>query len=67
MEGQGLALAWRHLTGRLIASGLLQKVTGHSLATGAAFHVIWPKGRTLTPQTSRVLEWLTAEGRKLND
>jgi len=67
MEGQGIALAWRHLTGRLIASGLLQKVTGHSLATGAAFHVIWPKGRTLTPQTSRVLEWLTAEGRKLND
>ncbi|MEQ8481036.1 MAG: LysR substrate-binding domain-containing protein [Hoeflea sp.] len=67
MEGQGIALAWRHLTGRLIASGLLHRVTQHSLVTGAAFHVIWPKGRTLTPQTSRVLEWLTAEGRKLND
>ncbi|WP_420408373.1 LysR substrate-binding domain-containing protein [Hoeflea sp.] len=66
MEGQGIALAWRHLTGGLLDSGLLHRVTEHSLVTGAAFHVVWPKGRTLTPQTSRVLEWLTNEGRKLN-
>ncbi|WP_394690497.1 LysR substrate-binding domain-containing protein [Hoeflea sp.] len=64
LEGQGVALSWRHLTGRLISSGLLEKVTAFSLETGAAFHVIWPKGRALTPQTSQVLDWLIKEGRK---
>jgi DNA-binding transcriptional LysR family regulator len=66
MEGQGIALSWRHLTGRLISSGLLEKVTDYSLETGAAFHVIWPKGRALTPQTGQVLDWLIKEGREIN-
>lgn len=66
MEGQGIALSWRHLTGRLISSGLLTKVTDYSLETGAAFHVIWPKGRTLTAQTGQVLDWLIKEGREIN-
>lgn len=64
MESQGVALAWRHLTGRLISTGLLQRVTGHSLKTGAAFYVIWPKGRKLTPQTGMVLDWLIKEGQE---
>ena len=29
MEGQGIALGWRHLTDRLVASGLLVQVTDH--------------------------------------
>ncbi|MBC7280151.1 LysR substrate-binding domain-containing protein [Hoeflea sp.] len=66
MEGQGIALSWRHLTGRLIETGLLCKVTGHKLETGAAFHVIWPKGRPLTPQAQEVLSWLTKEGRQIS-
>lgn len=66
MEGQGVALSWKHLTDRLVASGLLQKVTGHRLVTGAAFHVIWPKGRPLTAQTEMVLNWLTKEGREVS-
>lgn len=64
MEGQGIALGWHHLTGRLIESGLLQRVTGHRLETGAAFHVIWPKARPLGEQAQAVLDWLIAEGRK---
>ena len=66
MEGQGVALSWRHLTQRLVASGLLQKVTDHRLETGAAFHVIWPKGRPLSAQTELVLNWLTKEGRDVS-
>jgi DNA-binding transcriptional LysR family regulator len=27
LEGQGVALGWQHLTERLVASGLLRKVT----------------------------------------
>ena len=66
MEGQGVALSWRHLTERLVQSGLLQKVTDHRLETGAAFHVIWPKARALSPQAEMVLNWLTKEGREIN-
>ena len=66
MEGQGVALGWRHLTERLTRSGLLQKVTDHRLETGAAFHVIWPKARALSPQAEQVLDWLTKEGRKVS-
>tara|TARA_R110002020_G_scaffold96186_12_gene230564 strand:+ start:2494 stop:3411 length:918 start_codon:yes stop_codon:yes gene_type:complete len=66
MEGQGIALSWRHLTGRLIETGLLRKVTGHRLETGAAFHVIWPRARPLSPQTEQVLAWLTKEGREIS-
>lgn len=66
MEGQGVALSWRHLTGRLIDTGLLRKVTGHRLETGAAFHVIWPKTRTLTPQAEKVLNWLIRQGREIS-
>ena len=66
MEGQGVALSWRHLTERLVQSGLLQKVTDHRLDTGAAFHVIWPKARALSPQAEMVLNWLTKEGREIN-
>lgn len=67
LEGQGVALSWRHLTERLVATGLLQKVTDHRLETGAAFHVIWPKGRPLSTQTELVLNWLTKEGAMLAD
>jgi len=67
MEGQGVALSWRHLTERLVKSGLLQKVTDHRLETGAAFHVIWPKARPLSPQAKLVLDWLTKEGREISD
>ncbi|MCY0093946.1 LysR substrate-binding domain-containing protein [Hoeflea ulvae] len=67
MEGQGIALSWRHLTTRLISSGLVQKVTDHQLVTGAAFHVIWPKAKPLPPQAEMVLDWLTKEGREISD
>lgn len=66
MEGQGVALSWQHLTERLVTSGLLRKVTAHRLVTGAAFHVIWPKGRPLSAQTELVLNWLTKEGQDVS-
>jgi DNA-binding transcriptional LysR family regulator len=61
MEGQGIALGWRHLTERLIRAGLLVQVTGHALRTGAAFYVIWPKAGALSPQAAAVRDWLIAQ------
>lgn len=60
MEGEGVALGWRHLTERLISRGLLVRVTDHVLGTGAAFHVAWPKTRALTGSVRKVRDWLVA-------
>lgn len=61
MEGQGIALGWRHLTDRLVASGLLVRVTGHVMTTGAGFHVAWPKNRELSGSARKVRDWLAAQ------
>jgi DNA-binding transcriptional LysR family regulator len=61
MEGQGVALGWRHLTDRLIASGLLVRVSDHVMATGQGFHVAWPKNRALSENARRVRDWFAAQ------
>ncbi|MES0001944.1 LysR substrate-binding domain-containing protein [Mesorhizobium sp. M0051] len=61
MEGQGIALGWRHLAERLLASGLLVPVTDHVLRTGKAFYVVWPKNRELSDNASKVRDWLAAQ------
>jgi len=61
MEGQGIALGWRHLTDRLIASGLLVRVTEHAMTTDASFHVAWPKNRELSDSARQVRDWLVSQ------
>ncbi|QDY99134.1 LysR family transcriptional regulator [Nitratireductor mangrovi] len=61
MEGQGIALGWRHLAERLLASGLLTRVTGHAMATGKWFHVVWQRDRDLSPNALKVRDWLLAQ------
>ena len=61
MEGQGIGLGWRHLTDRLVASGLLVRVTDHVMTTGLGFHVAWPKNRDLTESARKVRDWLASQ------
>jgi DNA-binding transcriptional LysR family regulator len=61
MEGQGIALGWRHLASRLLASGLLVPVTDHVMKTGKAFYVVWPKNRELSDNARKVRDWLAAQ------
>ncbi|HEV7255207.1 MAG TPA: LysR substrate-binding domain-containing protein [Mesorhizobium sp.] len=61
MEGQGIALGWRHLTERLLAAGLLVQVAGHVLRTPITYCVIWPKAEGLSPQARAVRDWLIAQ------
>jgi DNA-binding transcriptional LysR family regulator len=61
MEGQGVALGWRHLTEGLIASGLLVRVSEHVMTTGKGFHVAWSKNRALSESARRVRDWLGAQ------
>jgi DNA-binding transcriptional LysR family regulator len=61
IEGQGVALGWRHLTERLVASGILVRVSDHIMTTGKGFHVAWPKSRALSDNARRVRDWLVAQ------
>ncbi|HHZ08974.1 MAG TPA: LysR family transcriptional regulator [Rhizobiales bacterium] len=58
MEGQGIAIGWRHLVERLLASGLLVRVTDHVMTTGKGFYVVWPKEGRLSDNARRVRDWL---------
>jgi DNA-binding transcriptional LysR family regulator len=60
MEGQGIALGWRHLTERLVRTGLLVRLTGHSLRTGAAFYVVRAQDGEPTARVKQVRDWLVA-------
>jgi DNA-binding transcriptional LysR family regulator len=61
LEGQGIALGWRHLTEGLIQSGLLVRLTSHVLSTGKSFHVACPKDRRLPNAVRQVRDWLAAQ------
>lgn len=61
IEGQGIALGWRHLTDGMVKSGLLVRVTNHILSTGKSFHVASVKNRTLSEPARRVRDWLIAQ------
>jgi DNA-binding transcriptional LysR family regulator len=61
IEGQGIALGWEHLTSRLVASGLLVRVTDHVLTTGSWYSVAWPRDRPLSKPASSVRDWLCAQ------
>lgn len=62
IEGQGIALGWHHLVERLVAKGVLVRLSGDALRTGKAFHVVWPKDEPLSPAAAQVRDWLTAQG-----
>lgn len=61
MEGQGIALGWGHLAERLLASGLLVRLTGHTMRTGKGFHIIWSRNRDLSDNARKVRDWLAAQ------
>jgi DNA-binding transcriptional LysR family regulator len=58
LEGQGVALGWRHQTDHLVARGLLVHPWDWPWVTGLAFHVVWPHGAELTPEVIAVRDWL---------
>lgn len=61
IAGQGIALGWDHLVDMLVSQGVLVPLTDHVLTTGMSFHVIWPRGVTLTKAAQEVRDWLLAQ------
>lgn len=61
LDGEGVALGWRHLVDGLLAAGRLVEVTAHRLDTGQSFHVVWPRAHALGENAERVRDWLLSE------
>lgn len=61
LEGQGIALGWEHLTGRMVRTGVLVRASDHVYRTGSAFHVVWPKDGRLSESARAVRDWLIAQ------
>ena len=61
LEGQGIALGWRHLVEPMIAAGLVVRVTDHVMTTGKAYFIVWPRNRNLTASAARVRDWLAVQ------
>lgn len=60
LNGQGIALGWRHLVDPMVADGRLVRVSEHHVVTGSAFHVVWQKDRPLSGNAMKVRDWLVA-------
>jgi DNA-binding transcriptional LysR family regulator len=61
LEGQGVALGWRHLTEDLVARGALIRPLPQPLVTGLGFYVTWPASAPLAGDAARVRDWIAAE------
>ncbi|WP_428673768.1 LysR substrate-binding domain-containing protein [Roseibium sp.] len=58
LDGDAIALGWRHLVGEFLKSARLSQVTDHSFRTGNSFYVIWPRQRELNENSRKVRDWI---------
>ena len=61
LNGQGIALGWRHLVEGMIADGRLARMGNVAMRTGDAFYVVWQRGRGLGKNAGLVRDWLVRE------
>ncbi len=62
LDGDAVALGWRHLVDDFLKSGRLKQVTDHTFRTGNSFYVIWPRQRKLKENSARVRDWILRQG-----
>jgi DNA-binding transcriptional LysR family regulator len=61
IEGDGVALGWRHLTRDMIKRGALVRPLKNQMKTGIGFYVVTPKGRRLSAHAALVRDWLLSQ------
>ena len=61
MEGQGLALGWRHIVDPLIQQGRLICPFDKQIATNQPFYILAPEHKPLSPNAKALLDWLLQE------
>lgn len=58
LDGDAIALGWRHLVGEFIRNGRLKQVTSHTFRTGNSYYVVWPKHKELDDNSRKVRDWI---------
>ncbi len=61
IEGQGIALGWRHIVQPLVDQGVLCRPIKHSVKSQNPFYIISPDYKIMTPSTEILRDWLIAE------
>ncbi|MES0880980.1 LysR substrate-binding domain-containing protein [Roseibium sp. SCP14] len=67
LDGDAIALGWRHLVGGFLRSDRLRKVTDHTFRTGNAYYVINPKQKPLNENCAKVRDWILDQKDKARD
>lgn len=62
IAGEGFAFGWQHVTKGLISQGLLTARPEWSWCTGAGFYLVWSATTPLSPQATKVRDWLISLG-----
>lgn len=65
IEGQGVAMGWRHLVEPLIAQGLLVRPVPQSVTTDQPIYIVASRRSKLRPEAVSLRDWLIAEARML--
>lgn len=61
LDGDAVALGWRHLVDVFIRNGRLTQVTDHCFRTGAGLHVVWPKYKALSDMCVDIRDWIVGQ------
>lgn len=65
IEGQGVAMGWRHLVNPLIEQGLLVRPVPQSVTTDQPIYIVASRRSKLRPEAVSLRDWLIAEARML--
>ena len=63
MEGQGIALGWRHITDALVAQGSLVYPVPQSVSTGQPYYIVASRSRRPGKDALHLRDWLIAEAK----
>ena len=64
IEGQGVAMGWRHLVAPLIAQGQLVRPIPESVTTGQPIYLVASRRGRLRPEAARLRDWLLEEAHR---
>ncbi|GAB7541791.1 LysR substrate-binding domain-containing protein [Cupriavidus sp. 8B] len=61
MEGQGIALGWRHMIDRCLQEGLLVRACEASASLGGGYYAVWPQDRAEAAAARTFRNWLAQQ------
>ncbi|CAG9176729.1 LysR substrate-binding domain-containing protein [Cupriavidus respiraculi] len=61
MEGQGIALAWRHMIDACLREGLLVRACDAAASLGGGYYALWPQDRVETASARAFRNWLVRQ------